>query len=342
MASSKPAPTLTAIGLPLRGSRRVLMENLSLFEPDKPPFRQRLAARLRELAAENIFLGGSSWKYEGWLGQIYSPERYLVRGRFSQKRFEQLCLAEYAEVFPIVCGDFSFYQFPSPDYWQRLFQSAPPPFLFAFKVPEEITVRVWPTHARYGARGGQVNPTFLDAHVFQTMFLDLLAPYRDRIAVLIFEFGAFANFPLDEFLARLDAFLTALPKEDWRYAIEIRNPEFLHPHYFACLRQHGVAHVFNAWTRVPELLAQAAIASAWSAPFSVTRALLRFGRPYQQAVDRFQPYQRVQEPNEAARNGLRQIIQKSREQKKAAYIFVNNRLEGNAPGTIAAVVGVDE
>ena len=40
---------------------------------------------------------------------------------------------------------------------------------------------------------------------------------------------------------------------DFRYAVEIRNQEFLTPEYFACLRTHGVAHVFNAWTRMPPI-----------------------------------------------------------------------------------------
>lgn len=88
-------------------------------------------------------------------------ERYLTRGRFSRKKFEAECLAEYAETFPPVCGDFSFYQFPSASYWERLFAGVPPSLRFAFKVPEEITVRTWPVHARYGQRGGLENISFL-------------------------------------------------------------------------------------------------------------------------------------------------------------------------------------
>ena len=85
-------------------------------EPDAFP-RDLLADRLRQLAARNILIGGSSWKYEGWLGQIYRRERYLSRGRFSKKLFEAECLREYSEVFPTVCGDFAFYQFPTTEFW---------------------------------------------------------------------------------------------------------------------------------------------------------------------------------------------------------------------------------
>ncbi len=110
-----------------------------LFDPPSSFDKRDLAKKLHALAAEGIWLGGSSWKYEGWLDQIYTRQRYTTRGRFSKKKFEAECLAEYAETFPIVCGDFSFYQFPTPQFWQKLFGSASPDLRFALKVPEEIT-----------------------------------------------------------------------------------------------------------------------------------------------------------------------------------------------------------
>ena len=44
-----------------------------LFDEPSAFDRDGLAARLRALAAEGVYIGGSSWKYEGWLGQIYTP-----------------------------------------------------------------------------------------------------------------------------------------------------------------------------------------------------------------------------------------------------------------------------
>ena len=74
----------------------------TLFDDPSAFDRDALAARLKDLAARHIYIGGSSWKYEGWLGQIYNRSNYLTRGRFSQKRFEAECLTEFAETFPIV------------------------------------------------------------------------------------------------------------------------------------------------------------------------------------------------------------------------------------------------
>jgi uncharacterized protein YecE (DUF72 family) len=316
------------------------METLPLFD-DPPSFdREKLAARLRTLAGQQVYLGGSSWKYEGWLGQIYTPSRYSTRGKFSKKRFEESCIAEYAETFPIVCGDFSFYQFPSEQFWQKLFLSAPPKLKFGLKIPEEITCPRFPSHLRYGARSGLENPSFLNADLLDAGFLQPLLPYKDRIAVLIFEFGAFPPAVFrdpKEFSAALDVFLAKLPK-DFRYSVEIRNENFLVPEYFGVLRRHGVAHVFNAWTRMPPLSAQILIPEAFTADFTVARALLRQGRPYETAVKTFSPYAEIKEENTDARTALRQLMVRSQRRGQPAYLFVNNRLEGNSPLTIEALV----
>ena len=97
----------------------------TLFDLDEPSGfdRDGLRERLRGLAARGIYVGGSSWKYEGWVGSIYSRHRYTTRSKFSKAKFEENCLAEYAETFPVVCGDLTFYQFPSEQYWAKLFDA---------------------------------------------------------------------------------------------------------------------------------------------------------------------------------------------------------------------------
>ncbi len=313
---------------------------------DESPFEElapqarRLATKLHSLAERGVYFGTSSWKYEGWLGSIYNPDRYLTRGKFSKKKFEDECLSEYAATFPIVCGDFAFYQFPTPAYWKRLFDGSPASLLFAFKVPEDITVAKWPSHARYGTRAGKENEGFLRSDLFKNLFVRRLEPYRDRVASLIFEFGTFnrSTFPTpDHFLAKLEPFLKSLPI-GFSYSIEIRNPEYLTPEYFATLAKHGVAHVFNAWTRMPELGRQIEMPGTFTADFSVVRALLQHGRSYADAVQAFEPYKLIQEPNEPVRTAMAQVAERAIQNKQRAYIFVNNRLEGNAPSTIEQVV----
>ena len=59
----------------------------TLFDLDEPRTfdRDRLRDRLAELAARGVYIGGSSWKYEGWLNQIYS--RFALSG--ARKVFEE-------------------------------------------------------------------------------------------------------------------------------------------------------------------------------------------------------------------------------------------------------------
>jgi len=310
----------------------------TLFDLDPPVAfdREGLRARLAGLAAKGIFIGGSSWKYEGWLGQIYSPSRYRARGRYSKKLFEETCLAEYAGVFPTVCGDFAFYQFPSGAYWEKLFRQTPAPFRWGLKVPEQITVPVWPMHPRYGVLAGRENPAYLDHALLGQSFFGALEPWRERVGVLIFEFGAMRGAAVESFLKALDAFLDRLPA-GWRLAVEIRNAGFLTPDYFACLRAHEVSHVYNAWTRMPEIADQIAIPESRTAPLLVARALLRRGRPYEEAVREFSPYNEVRDVNEPVRRGLREMIEIARVDGRPAFVFVNNRLEGNSPGTIVSI-----
>lgn len=313
-----------------------------LFDAPVSPIRARLVQKLHELAGQDILIGTSSWKYEGWLGQVFTEERYVTRGKFSRKKFEENCITEYGEVFPIVCGDFAFYQFPSHAFWQKLFTAPPPQLRWAFKVPEEITVKQWPGHARYGARAGLENENFLNADLFRHAFLDALAPYRDRVSVMIFEFSTMSKktMPdLDAFLTQLNRFLSELP-EGWRYSIELRNPEFLEPDYFECLRSYNVAHVLNAWSRMPEIGLQLQMDDIFTADFAVVRALLKYGRTYEAAVKRFEPYRSVQEENPGTRDALKAIIARAKRIKQPAFVFVNNRLEGNAPGTIDAITEV--
>jgi uncharacterized protein YecE (DUF72 family) len=271
---------------------------------------------------------------------VYTPERYYTRGRFSKTKFHEECIQEYAETFPVVGGDFSFYSIPQPAFWQKLFEHAPRHLKWSLKVPEDFTARRFPKHPRYGARGGLENPTFLDAELFEAGFLQPLSPYFDRIGVLIIEFATFSKASYAEprsFFDDLDIFLRRLPR-CVRYAVEIRNDDYLDARYFDVLRNHGVAHAFTSWTRMPSLRQQLLIDEAFTAPHTAARALLRPGRSYEQAVEMFAPYREVKEEYPSGREALRGLITNSFKRRLAAYIHVNNRFEGNAIQTIDGVV----
>src|SRR5438094_7913365 len=99
------------------------------------PFdRERMKVQAAELAAKGVFIGTSSWKYDGWFGQLYTPAHYEYRGKVAKTRFERECLPEYTEVFKTVCVDAAYYAFPSDKYLAGLAAQVPLDFTFRFNV----------------------------------------------------------------------------------------------------------------------------------------------------------------------------------------------------------------
>lgn len=308
--------------------------------------RDQLKQKLADLAATNVFIGTSSWKYSGWCGMLYDDSRYMYRGKFAESRFEKACLAEYAEVFKTVCVDAGYYRFPEQRYVEGLVSQVPEDFRFTFKVTDEITVKKFTNLPRFGIRAGKPNENFLNADLFASAFLRPCAPFRHNVGLLMFEFSHF--YPSDyahgrDFMADLDRFLGNLPT-GWDYGVEIRNKNFLHPDYFAMLGRHGVAHVFNSWADMPAVTEQMAMPGSRTNPTLLgARFLLKPGCKYQEAVDKFSPYKEIKEPNPEARAAGAALVKEAASSagKKAGFIYVNNRLEGNALETISAMLDVD-
>jgi hypothetical protein len=73
---------------------------------------------------------------------------------------------------------------------------------------------------------------------------------------------------------------------------------------------------------------------------TAARFLLKPGRKYEEAVKTFQPYDRVKEPNPEAREAGQALIAQGKKAGagRETFIYVNNRLEGNALETIDAMM----
>ena len=308
--------------------------------------RESVAQALRTLAASNVFLGTSSWKYPGWLGLLYDEQRYVWRGKYAHSRFERDCLEEYSQVFQTVCVDAGYYRFPSPEHIDGLVKQTPPGFKFCFKVTDEITARTFSNLPRHGAKAGQRNEHFLNADLFRAAFLASCEPHKDRIGVLIFEFSHFHPRDFErgrDFVDRLDTFLGRLP-QGWQYGVEIRNRTFLCAPYFEVLRKHGVTHVMNNWTQMPTIAEQMGIEGVFTADdFTAARFLLKPGRTFERAVEMFSPYNATKEVYPEARAAAMALITRRLEVARTrltrpSFLFVNNRLEGNALYTILALL----
>jgi uncharacterized protein YecE (DUF72 family) len=162
----------------------------------------------------------------------------------------------------------------------------------------------------------------------------------------MFEFSRF--YPRDfgrgrDFVDQLDAFLARLPTRDWDFGVEIRNASLLDPSYFEMLRSRGVAHVYNQWQRMPGLGEQMALSPPDNSAAPVgSRLLLKCGMAYQDAVDAFSPYDRIRASQPEVRHAAAELIARTRATPsgRRTYVYVNNRLEGNALATIEAIVRI--
>lgn len=290
--------------------------------------------RLGDAVPPLVRFGTSSWNYPGWRGLVYRQD---YKGRGASTRM----LDEYAKfpLFRTVGIDASFYAAPTPEVLRGWADRLPAGFPCVSKVWQQLTVHTW-TKAQDPGKAGRLNPDFLDPDLFvESVAEPSTAHFADHLGPLVFEFQQIprlGGIGPQEFADRLDRFFERLPRE-LPYAVEVRNEEFLTPAYFAVLREHDVAHVFNSWTRMPPIGAQLDLPGVLTAPFIVARALLRPGRTYDDAVDAFSPYDQVLDPDPGVRLDLVRLAELALAASVPAYILVNNRLEGSAPITILAV-----
>ena len=299
------------------------------------PFDLDELRRVRERIPPQIHFGTSSWNYvEGWRGLVYH-RKYPKNGGVARM------LAEYAEfpLFDTVGIDAAFYRPLTPNTYRSYAEVLPPGFRCAQKVWNRITIHTFTGH-QDGGTAGTRNPDFLNAELCANEVIGpALEHFGAHAGPFIFEIQTIAKkdkVAPDDFARRIEEFLGRLPTGAM-YAVELRNAEYLTPAYLAVLRELGAAHLFNSWTRMPSIGEQLAVEDVITAPFVIARALLRPGRYYAEAVDAFAPYDRIQDENPELRRDLVSLAERAIKLRIPAYLLINNRAEGSAPHTIAAV-----
>lgn len=289
---------------------------------------------------ENLKMGTCSWIYPGWRGTIYTQEYS------SEKDFKENCLREYASLplFRTVELDRTFYTPPTQDLLRQYASQVPENFQWVSKIWERITIPEFPKHARYGKNAGKVNDDFLNLDLLESRVLSVYrdAECRQHTGPFLFQFPYIAASQKRDidFLELLSEFLKRLP-QDFQYAIEIRNPEFLSSAYFEMLNASGATHCFNHWNFMPPLRIQmqkAAQAGGLTAPFYFARILTPRGLTYAQAVKRFSPYSEIREPNPEMREDVLRLMKRADKKSYTAYVLINNRAEGNSPMTLDQII----
>jgi uncharacterized protein YecE (DUF72 family) len=207
-----------------------------------------LAAPAPGPLAPALWLGTSSWSHDSWAGLIYPPG--TPSGEY---------IRHYAQRFPTVEIDATFYRTPTASMIAAWKERTPPGFLFAAKAPQVIT------HEKLLAG--------CEAELDQ--FLSVMQGLGERLGPILFQFRYFRKGEMApaDFLARLVPFLDRLPRGGFRFVVEIRNKTWVTPALLDVLASRGVALAWidHPWFWDPEALL--ARPGARSAAFAYVRWL---------------------------------------------------------------------
>ncbi len=180
-----------------------------------------------------------------------------------------------------MCYDGGYYRIPSDETLRRYAEDMPENARMAIKVTDQITQRYF----NQGPQRGEFNPGYLDARTFTEHFLPVVTECLGaKLGPIIFEFSPFHfggylakdDYKPVEFVKDLHRFLTAIPHGEHKYAVEVRDPVLIAPEfgrYTDCLEYHGVAHVLNEQTWMPELKDQLDLPGMFPTNFTIVRAL---------------------------------------------------------------------
>jgi uncharacterized protein YecE (DUF72 family) len=294
---------------------------------------------------QGVFLGTSSWSFPGW-------ERLVYGGRYTEAQLARAGLPAYAThpVLRAVGIDRGFYQPLATAEFARYAGEVPEHFRFLVKAPALITSAVL---RAAGGGPGTANAAFLDPAIAREVFVEpALQGLGPKCGPLLFQFSPL---PRESFrstqaahvlIERLSAFFAALPRvaagHTPVYAVELRDAELLTPRFVRMLRTCGVRLCVGVHARMPEASRQAAALRMLDAEATdgtdwaltgplVVRWSLQAGFRYDEARNRYAPFDRIIDPDIVTRGTLAHLIHVALRSAQPAFVIVNNKAEGSAP-----------
>jgi uncharacterized protein YecE (DUF72 family) len=294
-----------------------------------------LAARL----PSTVRFGTSTWSFPGWAGIVYG-------GDYDEAKLARDGLAAYARhpLLRAVGVDRSFYAPLNAPTLERMAAAVPGDFRFLMKAHAALTT---PKSARRPAFLQGAPEAFLDADYATRVVVD---PARrllgEKLGVVLFQFSPLGERVLRHralLLERLGAFLAALPR-GVTYACEWRDAAMLGPDYHATLAASGAVHGLCAHPRMPPVdeqgvdpQAEDAVAAGSATGPLVIRWLLRRDRGYDEARAEYAPFDELCDPDPAVRGRIAALLSAAAAGGREAILIVNNKAEGSAPLSIAAL-----
>jgi uncharacterized protein YecE (DUF72 family) len=276
---------------------------------------------------DGVRLGTMSWSFPGWRGIVYGKDAPV--GSLSE-----LGLGAYGKhpLLGAVEIDRSYYDPLSATVLRAYAEQVPSSFRFLVKAHEACSVRRYPRHARYGTKRGTLNPHYLDpGYARDAVVGPVQSGLGEKLGALLFQFPPLAELEAPEaFADALGAFLGALHR-GVTYAVELRTPALLSSRYGDALAAAGAVHCHNAWSGMPTILAQARQLPPASRHPLVVRWLLAPGEAYDDARDRFRPFDRIGSEDLAVRSMIARLVARAAARNVPALVLINNKAEGCAP-----------
>jgi uncharacterized protein YecE (DUF72 family) len=293
---------------------------------------------LRDALPPRAHLGTSSWSFSGWAGLVFDQAH-------SEQTLSRYGLPAYAAhpLLRTVGIDRTFYapigesEFRS---YAKQVESVKPDFRFLVKAPMLFTG----PRLRNDDGAWSDNDAFLNASLAAAQFV---LPATQGLGVhcgpLVFQFpplGPRMTRAPARFADRLAEFLLALPKLAGGavYAVEVRDPELLTDDYLAALCAGGATHCIAIHARMPNAFEQARFwhESSSSHPL-VIRWSLHSGLKYDEAKERYAPFNAIVDRDDEGRNQIASLIESAHATARASFTIVNNKAEGSAPLSIRRI-----
>lgn len=283
------------------------------------PALQALASRL----PPSLYLGTSSWYFPGWAGIVY--DRAASEAKVSREG-----LRAYAQhpLLRSVSLDRAFYQPLHAGDYARYAAQVPAQFRF--------TVKAWRGLTDPQMEGAH-NPLFLDGdYAREAILKPMLEGFGDQAGIWVLQFSPElprrARFGPIEFAQRLKAFLEAL-QSPIPVAVELRDTELLIPEYFDALAVTGAVHCVNVHPTGLGLIEQVRRIGHRPQPL-VIRWMLHAGFAYEEARERYQPFDRLVDEDPATRAAVAKLARRALDAGGSVYVIANNKAEGSAPLTL--------
>ena len=298
-----------------------------------------------------VFIGTASDRYAGWIGQVYSRDRYegritrrtkIIAGKtFVEEVLPVDSVEEYFEYFPVLEIDFTFYR-PLLDADGKPTQNYQVLKTYTRHLNESdrlILKGPQMTMAQKIRKGEHYieNPAYLNPKFFSEQFYEL------ALKLLGANLGGFVfeqeyqrredRTPLKEMAMDLDKFFRAIPK-DHRYHLELRTDLYLREPIFEVLERHGIGQVLSHWTWLPPLRKQLAKANGrFFNKECVIRLLTPLGMRYDDSYEKAYPFDGLVEEMLQPEMILEtvEIMKAAIEKGMVINLIINNRAGGNAP-----------